>query len=45
MNSITIEELSQLLGANQITIYLLNKKISELERQLQQFRDRDSQTR
>jgi hypothetical protein len=33
-NNISIEELSQLLGANQIAIYLLNKKIVELEAEI-----------
>lgn len=31
---ITINELAQLLGANQIQIYLLNKKIEALEARL-----------
>jgi predicted DNA-binding transcriptional regulator AlpA len=37
-NNISIEEISQLLGASQITIYLLNKKIAELEAEIEKLK-------
>lgn len=38
--NITVEEVAQLLGASQITIYLLNKQIIELNKEIQLLKEK-----